>query len=69
MKSIRFLLMRGITVHKLWYLALCVGLTASPGIVAKAWAQQVESYEITQVADGLYSAAYTSPRAISHRKG
>ena len=67
MKSIRFLLMRGITNHKRWFLALCVGFAASPGIVVQAWAQQPESYEITQLADGLYSAAYTSPRAISHR--
>ena len=67
MKSLRFLLLRGMTIHKLWYVALCAGLTASPGFLVQAWAQQAESYEIVQVADGLYSAAYTSPRAISHR--
>ena len=57
----------GITINKNWYLALCVGLTASPGILVQAWSQQVQSHEIAQLADGLYSAAYTSPRAISHR--
>ena len=69
MKSLRFLLLRGITIHKLRYAALCAGLTASPGFLVQAWGQQVESFEIAHVADGLYSAAYTSPRAISHRKG
>ena len=48
-------------------MTLCIGLTALPGIAEHSWTQQVQGYEITPVADGLYSAASRSPRSISHR--
>ncbi|HEY5624488.1 MAG TPA: MBL fold metallo-hydrolase [Gammaproteobacteria bacterium] len=51
-------------MNRKWPLALCVGLAASLGVTAYTGAQQTQNYEISQVADGLYTATTGSHRTV-----
>lgn len=51
-------------MNKSWFLAISLGFTASLSVVVPAHAQQAQNYEITQVADGLYTAANNSHRTV-----
>jgi len=51
-------------MNKSWSLAISLGFTASLSVVVPVHAQQAQNYEITQLADGLYSAANNSHRTV-----